>query len=120
MISNSHSSSLTSGPGTSSRLGDGILILGTRSFNILKSGMSFTEVTNKKSNTMKIEKVWFDSANIYIVTDTGHIIGNPLSWYKRLMNATPEQRLKFELGPHKDTIHWEELDEDILVEALLF
>ncbi len=66
---------------------------------------------------MKIEKVWFDTANIYIVTDSGHTVGNPLEWYKRLLNATPEQRLKFELGPHKDTLHWEALDEDLSLES---
>jgi hypothetical protein len=48
---------------------------------------------------MKIEKVWFDEENIYIRTDVGHIIGNPLSWFPRLANATPLQREKLEISP---------------------
>jgi hypothetical protein len=56
---------------------------------------------------MKIEKVWFDNENIYVKTDVGHIIGNPLSWFSRLANATQEQREKFEISPFG--VHWEEL-----------
>ena len=66
---------------------------------------------------MKIEKVWFDDQNIYIVTDSGHTIGNPLAWFKRLYNASPEQRLKFEIGPFGESIHWEAIDEDLSLES---
>ncbi|MCF0070503.1 hypothetical protein LZD49_08465 [Dyadobacter sp. CY261] len=33
---------------------------------------------------MKISKVWFDETNRYLVLDSGHTIGNPLAWFKRL------------------------------------
>ena len=66
---------------------------------------------------MKIEKVWFDTDNIYIVTDSGHTIGNPLSWFKRLEMATPAQRNKYELGPFSESIHWPEIDEDLSIES---
>ncbi|WP_090378826.1 DUF2442 domain-containing protein [Dyadobacter sp. SG02] len=66
---------------------------------------------------MKISKVWFDETNIYLVLDGGQTIGNPLTWFKRLENASPEQRLRFELGPLGDSIHWEELDEDLSLES---
>ena len=62
---------------------------------------------------MKIEKVWFDSENIYIVIDSGHTIGNPLVWYQRLNNATIEQRNNYEFGPFAESILWPEIDEDL-------
>lgn len=60
---------------------------------------------------MEIRKVWFDNGYIFIQTDVGHIIGNPLSWFPRLQNATPIQRANFEISPFG--VHWEELDEDL-------
>jgi hypothetical protein len=66
---------------------------------------------------MKIEKVWFDEENIYIKTDVGYTIGNPLSWFTRLKKATAEQRLHFEIGPFGESIHWEEIDEDLSLEG---
>ena len=67
---------------------------------------------------MKIFKVWFDSENMYVQINTGHIIGNPLSWFERLQNATPEQRSKYEIGPFGQSLHWEEIDEDLSLESL--
>lgn len=75
------------------------------------------DCSTQKEEAMKISKVWFDESNIYLVLDSGHTIGNPLAWFKRLENATPEQRLRFELGPLSDSIHWEELDEDLSLES---
>ncbi|MEO6813802.1 MAG: DUF2442 domain-containing protein [Ginsengibacter sp.] len=66
---------------------------------------------------MKILKVWFDNENIFVQINTGHIIGNPLSWYGRLQNATPEQRLRYEIGPFGESLHWEEIDEDLSLES---
>lgn len=66
---------------------------------------------------MKIEKVWFDHANIYVVLDSGHTVGNPLAWYKLLQKATPAQREQFEIAPGGLAIRWEELDEDISLEG---
>lgn len=66
---------------------------------------------------MKILKVWFDDENIYVKIDSGHIIGNPLGWFKRLNNATPEQRENFEIGPFGESLHWEEIDEDVSLES---
>ena len=67
---------------------------------------------------MKIVRVWFDDENLFVQTDTGHIIGNPLNWFVRLKNATPEERNNFVTGPQGESIHWEEIDEDISLESL--
>ena len=47
----------------------------------------------------------------------GREIATPLSWYPRLMNATSEQRLAYELSPAG--IHWDEVDEDLSVAGML-
>lgn len=61
--------------------------------------------------------MWFDEKNIYIVTDSGHTIGNPLQWYTRLFNATPRQRNNYEIGPFAESIHWADIDEDLSLES---
>jgi len=66
---------------------------------------------------MTIEKVWFDNQVVYLKLDTGHIIGNPIDWFPRLSNATEQQRNNYELGPCKESVHWEELDEDLSLES---
>jgi hypothetical protein len=67
---------------------------------------------------MKILKVWFDEQFMYVQINTGHVIGNPLKWFERLDNATVEQRLKYEIGPFGESLHWEEIDEDLSLESL--
>ncbi|MCC6805497.1 MAG: DUF2442 domain-containing protein [Anaerolineae bacterium] len=47
----------------------------------------------------------------------GRIIATPLNWYPRLMNATSEQLLAYELSPAG--VHWNELDEDLSVAGML-
>lgn len=66
---------------------------------------------------MKIIKIWFDTEHIYVQVDTKHVIGNPLSWYKRLQDATPAQREKYEIGHFGESVHWEDIDEDLSLES---
>ena len=49
----------------------------------------------------------------------GRDISVPLSWYPRLVHATPEERVHWELTGGGQGIHWPDLDEDISVEMLL-
>ncbi len=49
----------------------------------------------------------------------GRILGVPLAWFPRLLNATPVQREHYEISLLGDGLHWEELDEDISVNGLL-
>ena len=50
----------------------------------------------------------------------GRIISVPLSWYPRLVHATPEERNNWRLIGHGEGIHWPDLDEDISTENLIF
>lgn len=47
----------------------------------------------------------------------GRLLGVPLAWFPRLLNATPEQRSAVWLSPAG--LHWEEIDEDISVAGLI-
>jgi hypothetical protein len=49
----------------------------------------------------------------------GRVICVPLVWFPRLLDATPEQREKWELSGAGHGIHWPELDEDLSAEGLL-
>ncbi len=61
--------------------------------------------------------VRLDSDCLWVDLEDGRTIGVPLAWFPRLLRATPEQRDAFELS--RRGIHWEALDEDISVAALL-
>jgi hypothetical protein len=49
----------------------------------------------------------------------GRTISVPLSWFPRLVQASPEERNNWRLIGQGQGIHWEDIDEDISVEGLL-
>jgi hypothetical protein len=64
--------------------------------------------------------------NVTVSVDTlcvdlsdGRTISVPLSWYPRLLHATLAERKRWRLIGRGLGIHWEDLDEDISVAALL-
>ena len=61
--------------------------------------------------------VRFDDDSMWVHLDDGRVLAVPLAWFPRLLSATPEQRVQFELSPRG--IHWEALDEDISIDGLL-
>jgi len=64
----------------------------------------------------RINKVWLDDAHIWAETTNGWKAFSPFSQWKRLANATKEQRNNFFLSRYG--IHWPELDEDLCFEGL--
>lgn len=65
------------------------------------------------------QSVRFDDAFMYVQLTDGRELRVPLILFPRLFFATPEQRQGYQLGAFGEDIHWPELDEDILVAALL-
>lgn len=63
--------------------------------------------------------VWFDSVMMHIRLLDGREISVPLEWFPKLRDATEGERKKWQLIGKGVGIHWEELDEDISVDALL-
>jgi hypothetical protein len=59
----------------------------------------------------------FDDYTMWVELQDGRTLGVPLAWFPRLLHATPEQRMHFEISA--GGLHWDALDEDISVEGLL-
>jgi hypothetical protein len=64
---------------------------------------------------MKISKIWFADDRIYGLTDAGRELWQSLLYYRRLRNATDEERANYEIDD--EGIHWYDLDEDVSFES---
>ncbi len=64
-------------------------------------------------------KIWFDQYNMWVSLSDGRQLSVPLEFFPRLLKAKPEQRENYVLSGNGTGIHWDELDEDISVPALL-
>ena len=63
--------------------------------------------------------VWFDADLLHIRLLDGRELSVPLEWFPKVRNATNQQRDKWRLIGRGIGIHWDELDEDISIPALL-
>lgn len=63
------------------------------------------------------EAVRFDDDVMWVDLSDGRTIGVPLAWFPGLLHATPDDRADCELS--RRGLHWETLDEDVLVAGLL-
>ncbi|MBV9021928.1 MAG: DUF2442 domain-containing protein [Ktedonobacteraceae bacterium] len=63
--------------------------------------------------------VQFDSERMHVRLIDGRVISVPLTWFPRLLHATPEQRNRWELIISGKGLRWEEIDEDISIKGLL-
>lgn len=59
----------------------------------------------------------FDDNSMWIELSDGRTLGIPLVWFPRLLQASAEQRQKYQLS--NSGIHWDALDEDISIAGLL-
>lgn len=67
--------------------------------------------------TISATEVRFDEDTMWVSLADGRTLGVPLAWFPRLLSATPEARADVTLSPYG--LHWEALDEDISVPALM-
>jgi len=72
-----------------------------------------------KNKSYRAIKLWFDEFRMFIRLDDGREIAIPIDWFPTLRDASEKSRLNWRLIGRGEGIHWEDLDEDILVEALL-
>lgn len=74
-------------------------------------------------NTLTLEplatEVSFDADNMWVQLSDGRHLGVPLAYFPRLAGASPAQRKKYLISGGGVGLHWDELDEDISVPALL-
>ena len=66
-----------------------------------------------KSLRFEKDTLWVDLAD-------GRQLGVPLAYFPRLLRATPAQRKRFTISGGGTGLHWDDIDEDISVSALLF
>lgn len=65
------------------------------------------------------KSVHFDDAMMWVSLVDGRQLGVPLAFFPRLLQARPEQREAFVISGGGLGLHWDALDEDISVPALL-
>lgn len=65
------------------------------------------------------ERVSITKDTLTVDLSDGRTISTPLAWFPRLLHATVQERKHWRLIGKGQGLHWEDLDEDISVEALL-
>lgn len=63
--------------------------------------------------------VRFDDDLMHVSLADGRIISAPIVWFPLLLEATPEQRNRFEIHGGGVSLHWPDIDEDLSVAGLL-
>ena len=75
-------------------------------------------LANKSENVLA-SNVWFSRDMLFVRLQDGREIGVPLLWFPKLRKASEEQLNEWRLIGNGIGIHWESIDEDISVSALL-
>jgi hypothetical protein len=65
------------------------------------------------------KSVRFDEDTMWVDLEDGRQLGVPLAYFPRLLKATPTQRANYIISGGGTGVHWDDLDEDISVPALL-
>ena len=65
------------------------------------------------------KRITFDSDTMWIELADGRQMGVPLAYFPRLLNATDAQRDKYVISGGGTGLHWDDIDEDISVQALV-
>ena len=66
--------------------------------------------------TISPTAVRFDGHTMWVDLTDGRIVGMPIAWFPRLLDATDQDRQRVELS--RLGLHWEHLDEDISIAGL--
>ncbi len=75
-------------------------------------------LANKSENVLAT-KVWFTKDMLYVLLQDGREVGVPLLWFPRLRKASEDQLKDWRFIGNGIGIHWESIDEDISIPALL-
>lgn len=80
-------------------------------------------VTPAKHDLIDVDPVATDvevsDTTLRVVLSDGRELAVPVAWFPRLREATPAQRLNWEVIGRGHGLHWPDIDEDISVRALL-
>ena len=65
------------------------------------------------------KSIKFDADSMWVELADGRQIGVPMAYFPRLLEATDDERREYIISGGGTGIHWDRLDEDISVKALL-
>jgi hypothetical protein len=65
------------------------------------------------------KRLRFDSDTMWVELTDGRQLGVPLSYFPRLLHASPAQRRRYTTSGGGAGLHWDHLDEDISVRGLI-
>ncbi len=74
---------------------------------------------HRATDRLTAQSVNFDETYMYVHLTDGRTVVVPVNTYRRLREATPEQRNRWELIGRGTGIHWEDVDEDLSVSGLV-
>jgi hypothetical protein len=74
---------------------------------------------NTLVNKPQARALRFDPDTMWVDLADGRQLGVPLAYFPRLLHASPADRENYTISGGGTGLHWDELDEDISVEALL-
>ena len=75
-----------------------------------------TSVISKSTNGLDIV---FTTSKMIVILEDGRELSVPINWFPRLQSATVNQLNNWRFIGKGEGIHWEDIDEDILIENLL-
>ncbi len=67
----------------------------------------------------RVAEVSFSEDSLCVALRDGRKISVPLTWFPKLLQATPQQRTNWQVAGGGYGIHWPALDEDLSTEGLL-
>lgn len=90
-------------------------------FNQMIHGQGATSAVRRKKriDPPNIQTVQADQSKLWFHLTDGRVLGAPLEWFPRLVNATPEQRQHWEIIGAGTGVHWPDVDEHISVRVLM-
>lgn len=73
-----------------------------------------------KNSVATAHQIWFTDNKMHVLLHDGRELGVPLEWFPKLRDCTESERQNWRLIGNGIGIHWEDLDEDLSIDALLF
>lgn len=75
--------------------------------------------TSERKAGERIVSVRVTEDSLVVDLADGRTVSVPLTWYPRLLHATPEERSHWQLAGAGYGVHWPEIDEDLSVNGIL-
>jgi len=66
----------------------------------------------------QVDTISFTDDSLVVHVKDGRTLSVPLAWFPRLLDATTEQRLRYETSSSGEALRWPDVDEDISVPVL--